>query len=418
MTYPFFFTWASQENAAPLDIRGGEGPHFTTGDGAEWLDLGSLIFQANLGHGHPRMIQAIKSQADRLALSYPSAVYPEKIALAEKLLAHAPKGFTKVFFTLGGSDATENAIKIARMATGKYKLISRYRSYHGATMGAVTLSGDYRRPPVEPGLMGVVHVDDFGDMPKQGAMVTDETAGVPLTRIPRTIEFEGPETVAAVFLESVVGANGVLIPPPGYLKQVRGACDAHGVLLVMDEVLAGFGRTGKWFGFEHWAGVTPDLITVGKALTAGYGTLGAVLVHERVAAHFEKNVLHAGLTFYAHPIAVAAGLEALTIYEEQNLVAAAAKLETPLREELTAIRNAFPKVVLENRVIGLLSGTDLALSPDQWARFDKALKKRHVMIHVRPKVGAFMLSPPLIIDEATLRAGVRSVGEALGEALS
>lgn len=407
--YSFFFTWSSQEEAKPLEIRGGEGVRFETSDGATWLDMGSLIFQASLGHGHPRMVAAVRAQAERQCLSYPSAVYPEKTALAEKLLAHAPPGFTKVFFTLGGSDATENAIKIARMATGRHKLISRYRSYHGATMGAVTLSGDYRRPPVEPGLVGVVHVDDFGVVSAPGTAPS-------LSQIPRVLEFEGPKSVAAVFVESVVGANGVLIPPPGYLEEVRAACDRHGVLLVVDEVLAGFGRTGKWFGFEHWPGVVPDMITCGKALTAGYGTLGAILVHDRVAKYFEKNVLHAGLTFYAHPLAVAAGLEALTIYEEQGLVARAATLENQLKSGLEALRARFPKVVTANRVLGLLSGTDLALSPAQWAAFAAALKKRHVLAHVRPAIGAFMLSPPLIIDESDLALGLSLIAEALGEA--
>ncbi|MCA9602122.1 MAG: aminotransferase class III-fold pyridoxal phosphate-dependent enzyme, partial [Myxococcales bacterium] len=263
MSYPFFFTWTAQQNAKPLDIRGGEGAWFDTADGARWLDMGSLVFQASLGHGNRRMVHAIKAQAERLALSYPSAVYPEKVALAEKLLAHAPPGFSKVFFTLGGSDATENAIKIARLASGRHKLISRYRSYHGATMGAVSLGGDYRRPPVEPGLAGVVHVDDFAFMAR------GEKGAKPQSQIPSILELEGPSTVAAVFLESVVGANGALIPPPGYLEEVRAACDAHGVLLVMDEVLAGFGRTGKWFAFQHY-GIQPDLVTCAKGLTSSY----------------------------------------------------------------------------------------------------------------------------------------------------
>ncbi|MCA9580175.1 MAG: aminotransferase class III-fold pyridoxal phosphate-dependent enzyme [Myxococcales bacterium] len=412
MTQPFFFTWSSQQGAEPFSMVGGEGVHFETADGDRILDLGSLVFQANLGHGHPRMIKALKAQADRLALSMPSAVYPEKVEVAERLLAHAPPGFSKVFFTLGGSEAIENAIKIARMVTGRHKLVSRYRSYHGATMGAVSLSGDYRRPPVEPGLVGVVHVEDFDDLPMRQA------AGLPLSRIPRTLELEGGSSVAAVFLESVVGANGVLIPPPGYLRQVREACDEHGALLVMDEVLTGFGRTGKWLALEHFDGVVPDMITLGKALTAGYGTLGAVLVHERVAQHFDDRVLYAGLTHYAHPMGIAPALEALRIYEEDGLMDRAQELGSVLRDGLEGLARRFPDVVRANRSLGLLSATDLAFEPDQWLALRRAFRDRRLHVHVRPAIGAFMLSPPLIIDESTLQEGIIQIGHALEEAIA
>lgn len=234
-SYPFFFTWSAQKDKRPIHLVGGEGATFVTSDGERWLDLGALIYNANLGHGHPRMIEAIKAQADRLCLTLPGAVYPEKTELAERLLSIAPEGFRngKVFFTLGGSDANENAIKITRSFTGRHKLMARYRSYHGATLGAVSLSGDWRRTAAEPGIPGVVHVDDLDP--------GDET----VTHIPKVLDLEGHGTVAAVFLESVVGGNGVLIPPRGYLQMVRRACDEHGTLLVMDEVLSGFGRTGK-----------------------------------------------------------------------------------------------------------------------------------------------------------------------------
>ncbi len=404
--YPFFFTWTAQERAKPVHLTGGEGAWFTTSDGGRWLDLGALIYQVNLGHGHRRMIEAVRAQAERLCVAVPGAVYPEKVELAERLLALAPEGFRrgKVFFTLGGSDANENAIKIARLFTGRYKLISRYRSYHGATMGAVTLSGDWRRPPVEPGLVGVVHVDDLGPDPG------------PLTHIPRVLDLEGPGGVAAVFLESVVGGNGVLVPPRGYLQRVRQACDAHGTLLVMDEVLSGFGRTGKWFAFEHQEGVVPDMITVGKALTGGYGTLGAVLVHERVAAHFDRHPLVAGLTHYGHPLGVAAALEALRVYEDERLIDRAAAVEPLLLHALRQLQEKHVSVVTGTRGVGLLAAVELDLDEPGWNRLAGALRRRRVHAHVQPRARALILSPPLCISEDELHHGIEAIDQALAEA--
>ena len=416
--YPFFFTWTAQDQARPIELHGGRGATFETADGARWLDLGSLVYQVSAGHGHPRIIEAIKAQADRLCVSVPGAVYPEKVKLAERLLALAPEGFTKVFFTLGGSDANENAIKMARLFTGRSKLLSRYRSYHGATLGAVTLGGDWRRPPAEPGLVGVVHVADFDCAGCPHGVRAPDCDHEPLTNIPRVLELEGPGTVAAVFLESVVGANGVLIPPPGYLRRVREACDHHGTLLVMDEVLAGFGRTGRWFAFEHFDGVVPDMITCGKALTSGYGTLGAVLVHDRVARHFDDHMLVAGLTHYAHPLGVAAALAALEVYEEEGLVDRAATLEPVLRSRLEALRERHPSLVRQSRVLGLLSGTELDLDAGGWTRLRAALAAKRVHAHVHPRAGALILSPPLCIEQGLLEEGLDRVEAALTEVIA
>lgn len=416
--YPFFFTWTSQDRASPVHLVGGEGAWFDTSDGARWLDLGSLTYQANVGHGHPRMIEAVRAQAARLCVSMPGAVYPEKIELAERLLAIAPAGFTKVFFSLGGSDANENALKMARLVTGRHKLMARYRSYHGSTMGAVTLSGDWRRPPVEPGIAGVIHVNDFDCHACPGGTRAPDCAHEPLTGFPRALELEGSGTVAAVFVESVGGASGVLIPPPGALARVREACDRHGTLLVVDEVLVGFGRTGRWLGLDHAPGVVPDMITMGKALTGGYGALGAVLVHDRVARHFEHETLYAGLTHYGHPLGIAAGLEAMRVYQEEGLIARAVALEPVLRDGLEHLRREQPKPVLRSRVIGLLSATELDLDDAGWSRLRLALKKNTVHAHVQQKSGALILSPPLCISEADLREGLARIGRSIEEATS
>lgn len=414
--HPYFFTWGAQKDARPLTLAGGDGAHFELASGERWLDLGSLVYQASLGHGHRRLIDAVKAQAERLCLSIPAADYPEKRELAERLLEKAPPGFDRVFFTLGGSDANENAIKIARMATGKAKLIARYRSYHGATMGAVSLTGDWRRLAVEPGVPGVVHVADF-DCPScpRGTRAPD-CAHAPLTNIPRALHHEGGG-VAAVFCESIVGANGVLIPPPGYMAEIREACDRHGALLVMDEVLVGFGRTGRFFALEHDA-VTPDLITCGKAITGGYGTLGAVLVHERVSAHFDENVLAAGLTHYGHPLGIAAALETLRVLDDDGLVERAASLEPTLLSGLRAVAARVPDHSGEVRCRGLLGGVEIDLSGDHYDAVRAALAARRVHAHVVRQSGVLVITPPLVIGEDELREGLDTVADAVQEAFT
>ncbi len=400
MTHPFFFTWSAQQNAKPLTLLGGEGAHFDTDEG-RFLDLGSLVYQANLGHGHPKMIQALQDQVASLSLTMPSALYPAKTEAAEALLQKAPEGFSKVFFCLGGAEANENALKIARLHTGRYKAIARYRSYHGATMGAVSLTGDWRRTAVEPGIPGVIHVLDLD-------------RGAP-TQIPRTLELE--ENVAAVFLEPIVGANGVLIPPPGYFQEIREACDRAGALLVVDEVLTGFGRTGKFFAHEH-EGITPDIITCGKGLTGGYGVLGAVLVHERIAQTFEETVLACGLTQYAHPLGVASAHAAIQVYDEENLVEKAAALEAPFLAGLQALADEF-EFARDPRGRGLLGAVDLHLSEEGLAKFKSALRaaRIHAFVKGRKQLrednGALVLAPPLCISEEELSDGFTRISQAL-----
>lgn len=422
---PFFFTWSAQGEMGgqgemgvvgeapapvPLHITGGEGARFFTADGATWLDLGSMAYNANLGHGHPRMVAAIKAQADRLCVVLPNAIYPEKQRLAERLLEKCPPGFTKVFFTLGGSEATENALKIARLYTGRHKALSRYRSYHGATMGALSLTGDYRRPPLEPGLPGAVKaLDCYCDRCPFGQKYPGCNVDC-ASHIRDVLALEGG--IGAVFLEPVPGANGVLVPPPEYWPEVRRACDDHGALLVADEVLTGFGRTGRFFGFEHFD-VVPDLITCSKGLTGGYGVLGAVLVHERVAAHFEANVLYAGLTHYAHPLGVAAALEAISVYEEEQLVARAAALSPQLRAALEALARDHAEVVRHVRGIGLLFALELDLPAARLPVLAAELQARRVHVHLRKEPRCLILAPPLCIAPEDLASGVALVGEAL-----
>lgn len=393
----FFFTWQAQRGAGGHELRGGHGAWMETNAG-EVLDMGALVYQANAGHGNRRIIDAIKAQADRLCLAAPSSVYPEKRALAEALLAKAPEGFGTVFFCLGGSDANENALKIARLHTGRYKALARYRSYHGATLGAVSLTGDWRRVPVEPGIPGIVHVLDLEDERP--------------TDVPRTLELEGE--VGAVFLESIPGANGVIIPRAEDIRAIRDACTEHGALMVMDEVLVGFGRTGKYFAFEHFD-VTPDLITLGKAITAGYGVLGAVLVHDRVARTFDDRVLACGLTHYAHPLGVAAALEAMRVYDDEKLVDNAASLGSRLETALKSL----PEPVVATRSIGLLGAADLAVDASTLGALRQALQREKVYVHVkghqqtRRDTAMLVLSPPLCISADELDEGIARISRAL-----
>lgn len=415
--HPFFFTWSAQRDAQPLEITGGDGAHFTLADGSRWLDLGSLSYQASLGHGNRRLIEAVKAQAERLLLTTPSGVYPQKSALARKLLEHAPPSFTggKVFFTLGGAEATENGLKIARLFTGRHKLVSRYRSYHGASMGALTLSGDHRRPPLEPGLVGVTHVLDCYESRLPGGGTTIEGGGS-ADALARTLELEGKGSVAAVFLEPVPGANGALVPPAGYWDAVRAACDAHGALLVADCVLDGFGRLGTWYGFESLGSAAPDLITLSKGITGGYAPLGAVLVSERVARHFDDHVLFAGLTFYGHPLGVGTALEAIRIYEDDGLIERAAALGARALARLTALQDRHAVRVPRLRHLGLLSGLELALEPAAYARLKAELDRRRLSVHWNDRYRTLLLAPPLVIAEGDLDAGLDAIEEAIAGA--
>lgn len=395
----YFFTWSAQSRAKGRQVTGGQGAWFHTADGQRWLDLGSLSYQASLGHGHETMVRAICQQAESLCLAAPWAEFDTKAQLAERLLAMAPPRFArgKVFFTLGGSEAVENAMKMARLYTGKPGFVARYRSYHGASLGALSLSGDYRRPPLEPLLAGVSRLihDDAGELAT-------------------VIEAEGSR-IAAVVLEPIPGANGVHVPPPGFFAGVRELCDRHGALLVADEVLTGFGRTGRGFALEH-EGVEPDLITCGKALTAGYAPLGAVIVSEKIADHFADNVLWAGLTNYAHPLGCAAGLAALDVYRDQQLFERVARLESSLQGPLGDLARRMPEVVAGVRGRGFLAAMDVNLSDDGWRRLGTELADRRLYVHASQKRGTVTVAPPYIIGEDELAEGLGQLGEALAGA--
>jgi taurine--2-oxoglutarate transaminase len=367
------------------------------------------------------MVAAIKEQAEKFCLALPNHTFEAKERLAARLLELAPPGFSKVFFTLGGSEAVENAIKIAKLVTGRYKTVSRYRSYHGASAGALSLSGDYRRPPLEPLMTGALHALDcycyrcpFGHQPESCHI---ECA----SQFEHILGLEGKESVAAVFCEPIPGANGVLIPPPGYWKRLRETCDKHGTLLVADEVLTGFGRTGRWFGIDHEEGVVPDMITLAKGLTGGYAPLGAVLVHDRVASRFDHQKLYCGLTYYSHPLSCAAGERAVRLYQEEGLIEKAATLESPFRAGLNKIAEQAEGEPFEVRVRGLLGAVEWRNGVDSdwlpfFARLSGELMRERLHLYVKAEHGMLVLAPPLVISEEDLNESLERVAECVARA--
>jgi taurine--2-oxoglutarate transaminase len=403
------YTWTAQRDAAPMEIVSGQGATFVTADGARWLDLGSMVWNASLGHGHAGMRRALVAAAERNLMAMPSSVFPDKARAGESLLEVAPAGLRggKAFLCLSGAEANENAVKMARLVTGRRKVVYRSRSYHGATLGMLSLSGDPRRAPFDPGLPdGVVWDDPYSALPCPGDLEA-------------VLEREGPGTVAAVLLEGVVGANGVFVPPPGYWKRIRALCDRHGVLLIADEVLSGFGRTGRWFAIDHDE-VSPDLLTCAKGLTAGYAPGGATLVGPRIAAHFEDHVLSCGLTAYAHPLTCAAIVAAIEAYRAEGLVERAQRLGQGLGERLRALGDA-RGMIGPVRGVGLLWALDLTeggapASPTRMKRLAAELRARHLHLHKRDNM--VFVAPPLVIEERELDEALRALGAALEAAWS
>jgi taurine--2-oxoglutarate transaminase len=416
-----FYTWSAQNAAVPLEIVEGQGARFTTADGARWWDLGSMTWNASLGHGHPRMRAALAAAASEGLLAYPTSVFPAKARAGELLAEVTPAGLSKSFLCLSGAEANENAVKMARLVTGRKKVVARTRSYHGATLAMLSLSGDPRREAFEPGLPGVARFGDpycfrcpFGKEPSSCHHECAEDLETTLLR-------EGPDTVAAVIAEGIVGANGVFVPPPGYWKKLRAICDAHGVLLIADEVLSGFGRTGRWFAVDH-DGVAPDMMTMAKGITGGYAPGGAVVVSDRIARHFDDHVLSCGLTTYAHPLVCAAIVAAIETYRDERLVERAAALGERLRARLDELARTRPKIA-EVRGQGLLwafelceAGTKTALPAPALAKLSATLRAHHLHMHKRDNL--LFLAPPLVIGDGELDEAVTALGRALDEGLA
>ena len=405
-----FFSWSVQNSVNPIPIEGGEGIYFWDVDGKRYMDLSSQLMNLNIGYQHPKVVAAIQAQASRLCVAHPNTAHEPKAKLGQKIAEVTPGDLNKVFFTLGGAEANENAIKFARLYTGRQKIISRYISYHGATYGAITLSGDHRRPPVEPGIPGVVHAFDpycyrcvFGYTPETCHREC-------ITHIEKMIQYEGPETVAAVFLEGVTGSNGILVPPDDYWPRLREITKKYGILLISDEVMSGFGRTGEWFAVDHWS-VVPDIMTMAKGLTSGYLPLGAVAVSDAIANYFEEKMLYMGLTYFGHPMSCAAGLATIDVYQEEGLIENSKTIGAVLGTKLAEIKEKH-KIVGDVRSIGLFSVAELVKDRETREPLDgetmNVIKKRLLDYGVSTFVNRNMVfvCPPLCIKEDELSRGM------------
>jgi taurine--2-oxoglutarate transaminase len=413
------YEWTSQKAMKPLAIERAKGIYMWDVDGKRYMDFNSQLMCVNIGHGDERVINAVKAQMDELCYVAPTiATTPARAELGRLLNEITPGNLTKAFFTNGGAEANENAIKIARMVTGRHKIAARYRSYHGATAGAIALTGDPRRWAAEPGIPGVIRIPDYYPY-RAGTTLEDEvyTASV-LNATEDVLRFEGPHTVAAIIIEPVVGTNGILIPSASYIRGIRELCNKYGILLIADEVMSGFGRTGTWFAVDHW-GVVPDMISMAKGLTSAYIPLGAVMVTDTIAEHFEDHVLFAGLTYNAHPVGCAAAVATINVYKEDNLIEHAAKMGQILKVELEAIRDRHPSVG-DVRAIGLFSMIELVkdkatrepLTPynpkpselGPMPAFNAYLREHGLATLVR--WNTCHINPPLIITEEQLREGL------------
>jgi taurine--2-oxoglutarate transaminase len=412
------FSWSVQGALDPIAIDRAEGVYLYTPEGRRILDFNSQLMSVNIGHGDRRVIDAITEQATRLQYVQPAFATEIRARLGQKLAEILPGDMDKVFFTLGGAEAIENAIKLARHHTGRYKLLARYRSYHGATFGAMTLTGDYRRWANEPGLVGVVRYPDTHRWGEKDSRPVDEA----LNGLEDVIRYEGAHTIAAVFLETIVGTNGILIPPDGYLKGVRELCDKYGILMVADEVMAGFGRTGRWFAVDHWD-VVPDLMTMAKGLTSSYLPLGAVAMREHIAEGLEDKMFFGGLTYSSHPVSLAAALATIRVYEEDDLIGNAARLDGVMRHHHEALAAKHPSVGA-HRSLGLFGILDLVRSRDPFTPLTpfngtsdemKAIGKflRENGVYTMLANNSIHTNPPLCITEAQLAEGFEVIDRAL-----
>ena len=315
------YEWSAQNAVDPIAVERAQGVYFYSPDGKRYLDFNSQLMSVNIGHGDQRVVRAIAAQAEKLAYANPFMAHEPRARLGQKLAELAPGDIDVFFFTNGGAEANENAIKLARQATGRQKILARYRSYHGATGQVITATGDPRRWAAETGVWGIVRIPDFQPWGDAAPRPVDQV----LRETEQVIMYEGPQTIAAMIIEPVVGTNGILIPPDGLMQGLREICTRYGIWLIADEVMSGFGRTGKWWAVDHWD-VVPDLITMAKGLTSSYLPLGAVGMRRSVAETFKDKVFYGGLTYNSHPMGCAAALATIGVYEEDGLIDHAAQM--------------------------------------------------------------------------------------------
>jgi taurine--2-oxoglutarate transaminase len=411
------FEWAVQGAVDPIPVARAKGVYFWTPEGKRFIDFNSQLMCVNIGHGDPRVIKAIQDQAALVTYVTPAMATEPRARLGAKLAALTPGDIDVFFFTNGGAEANENAFKIARAYTGRQKILARYRSYHGGTAAAIGATGDPRRWS-QAALPGIIHVLD----PYHGIERGWESAESALRYIEEVIQLEGSQTIAAFILESVTGTNGILIPPDGYMQGVRTLCDKYGILMIADEVMSGFGRTGRWFAIEHW-GVVPDMITMAKGLTSAYVPLGAVGVRQMIADTFRDKPFPGGLTYSSHPLACATALATLAVYEEDDLIALASRTGALMADLLAdlAVRHPSVGAVRSIGLFGIIElvrnrATRLPMAPfngtsPEMAALGAFFRQEGLFTFVRWNY--FFTNPPLSITEAELREGFAIIDRGL-----
>ncbi len=415
------FSWSATGKVDPIPVSRAEGIYLHGPEGQKWIDWNSQLMSVNIGHGHPKVIKAIQDQAAQLAYAYPGMATEIRARLSLRLAELVPGDLNTFFYTLGGAEANENAIKAARLFTGRQKILARYRSYHGATNGAISLTGDPRRWPTEPGMPGVVRVMDPKPYDFSFGTSDEEIVRNNLTYLEEVIQYEGPKNIAAMFIETVTGTNGILPPPKGYLKGLKALLEKHGILLVTDEVMCGFGRTGKLFAFEH-GGIVPDICTMAKGLTSSYMPLGVMAVSDRIANHFRENVFWGGLTYNAHPMCMAAALAAVNVLVDEGMIENAALMGDVMHGHMERLARKH-RCVKEHRNIGLFGTIELrrnsagdrivpyAGSHPAMAKLGKFYKENGLFTVLQ--WSTVMCNPPLCINEAQMAEGFDIVDRGL-----
>lgn len=421
------WSWSAQGKVAPIAMSKAKGCYFWDFEGKKYFDMNSQLMCTNIGHSHPKVIEAIKNQAEELQYAGPGFATKIRAEIGPILSRHIPGDLKKFFFTLGGAESNENAIKFAKFYTNRHKIIARYRSYHGGTQGAMSLTGDPRRWPNEPSLPGVVRIFDpykYRSLLYTPGMSDEEFSAKMLAQLEETIMYEGPDSIAAIFLETVTGSCGIIPPPNGYLQGVRKICDKYGILMVCDEVMCGVGRTGAWFAVDHW-NVVPDILTMAKGLTSGYLPLGCVAVTKKIADAFENKPFLGGLTYQAHPMCLAVTKATLNVMEEEDVVGNAKRMGVVLTELLNKMKEKHPSVG-DARCIGLFGALELVknrktkepLSPygygsssDAINQFSKYLKDNGVYHFCYSNV--LHTQPPLVVKENELREAFEVIDQGL-----
>jgi len=418
------FSWSKQKGTNPIAVKYAEGVYLYDYDGKRYIDFSSGLMNVNIGHGNQRVTEAVVRQMQEVSYVTPSCVTKVRGELGKKLAEICPGDLNKAFFTLCGASSIENAIKLARLYTGRHKILSRYQSYHGASNGAMTASGDPRRLAVDSQQApNFVHFDlpyAYRWQHGEGTLL-DDCVG----QLERIIAYESPNNIAAILLEGQSGSSGCFLYPPGYLKAVRELCNKHGILLIMDEVMSGFGRTGKWFGFEHH-NIVPDMIAMAKGLTSGYLPFGCLMVSDKIAAKYDDAALPLGLTYSAHPVCCAAGLEMLKIYEDDGLIENAAAMGKYMDQQIEILKKKHPSIG-DWRNMGLLGCLELIKNmdtkeamapfnakPDEMVVMNKvAARLKELGMYTFVRWSFIFIAPPLCITREQIDEGLAIISDAL-----